>query len=441
MIDDRHSDLRRHADADLDAAGRGDMDLAATGLRRLPFRASGAPVITVPYASQADAVRFLYKTRSDDHGLGLFHGPPLSGKTSIIRQFTASLPDDYAVAVVDGADTPANSLLQNVLCQFGYDLGRLSAMECFNMMKVFAIQQTANDLAPLLMVENAHALRPIAFDILCELAALDVNGKSAIRIILASDRPMLPIVRAPAMEPISKRITGEFLLRPMTRQETAAYVYKKLISGGCNDPRRVVPPEVCDGLYAASGGWPGMIDRLALLALSNAERCPLRIEHIPRQPRPADLPTGVIPLARPASKLRTGDKDDSAPQLILTCHGKTLKRTPANRPALMIGRNEHCDLRIDSDGISRHHAVLFRKGSATIIVDLKSKNGVYVNGKRTSHQLLINDDIIMLCDHRIKFIDPAARRRTTLKGAGWDETTIVQSIRAMRRHWQARRAG
>lgn len=416
------------------------MDLAATGLRRLPFRASGTPLIVVPYASQAAAVRFLDNTRLDDHGLGLFHGPPLSGKTSIIRQFSASLPDDYAVAVVDGADMQANTLLQNILGQFGYNLGRLSAMECFNMIKVFALQQTANDLAPLLIVENAHALTPIAFDILCELADLDVEGKSAIRIVLASDRPMLPIVRAPAMEPISKRVTGEFLLRPMTRRETADYLYKKLISGGCGDPRRVVPPAVCDSLHAASGGWPGMIDRLTLMALSNAERCPLRIDHIPRQPRPADLPVGVTPLVQPASKQRSGGKDDSTPQLIVTFRGKTLKRMAAIRPTLMIGRNEHCDLRIECDGISRHHAVLFRKGNATIIVDLKSKNGVYVNGKRTSHQLLINDDIISLCEHRIKFIDPAARRRTTLRGAGWDETTIVQSIRAMREQWKARRA-
>ncbi|MFQ5982457.1 MAG: FHA domain-containing protein [Woeseiaceae bacterium] len=416
------------------------MDLAATGLRRQPFRANGAPLIVVPYASQAAAVRFFDDTRSDDHGLGLFHGPPLSGKTSIIRQFTASLPEDYAVAVVDGAGMEANALLQNILSQFGYDLGRASAIERFNMIKVFAMQQTANDRAPLLIVENAHALTPISFDILCELANLDVDGKSALRIILASDRPMLPIVRAPAMEPISKRVTGEFLLRPLTRQETANYVYKKLISGGCGDPRRVVPPDVCDSLHAASGGWPGMIDQLTLLALSNADRCPLRVDHIPRQPRPADLPVGATPLVQPASKRRPAGKNDSAPQLILTCRGKTLKRMAANRPALMIGRNEHCDLRIASDCISRHHAVLFRKGSATIIVDLKSRNGICVNGKRVTHQLLINNDIISLPDYRIKFIDPAARRRTTLRGAGWDETTIVQSIRAMRKQWKARRA-
>jgi pSer/pThr/pTyr-binding forkhead associated (FHA) protein len=65
-------------------------------------------------------------------------------------------------------------------------------------------------------------------------------------------------------------------------------------------------------------------------------------------------------------------------------------------------------------------------------VDLKSRNGTFVNGKRITHQVLINNDIISLGDHRIKFIDPAATRRTTLRGAGWDETTITKSIKALR---------
>jgi hypothetical protein len=294
------------------------------------------------------------------------------------------------------------------------------------------MQQAASDRAPLLIVENAHALSPLSFDLLCELADLKVKGKSALRMILASDRPMLPIVRAPAMQPISKRVTGEFLLLPLTRRETTQYVYKKLISGGCGDPRRVVPPEVCACLHAASGGWPGVIDRLTLLALSKAECCPLRVDHIPRQPRPASAPVRAGTLRQPASKRRPANKGNSVPQLILTCRGKTLKRVSANRPQLMIGRNEQCDLQIVHDFISRHHAILFRKDGATIVVDLKSRNGTIVNGKRISRQVLINNDIISLGDHRLKFIDPAARRRTSLRGAGWDDTTIIESIKAMR---------
>lgn len=408
------------------------MKLADTGLRRQPFRTRGTPLVWVPYASQQAAVRFLEDTRSNDRGLGLFHGPPLSGKTSILRHFKASLWDDYGVAVVDAARMEINALMYDVVSQFGYGLD-LDTDESFSMIKVFAMQQTGHDRAPLIVIENAHALGPVAMESLCELADLKVGHKSALRMVLASDRPMLPIVRAPAMESISKRVTGEFLLHPLTRQETANYLYKKLIGGGCDEPKSVLPRGVCDRLYAASGGWPGMVDRLAMLALAKAERCPVRPEHVPRLRQPAKLPKGVVALAQPASKLKPAGNRGSVPHLILTCNGRTLKRVAMDKPRLMIGRNELNDLCIDSEMISRRHLILFRNDSATIVVDLKSKNGTYVNGKRKSSQVLINNDIISIGAHRIKFIDPTAKRRTTLRGAGWDETTISQSIKGLRR--------
>ena len=393
------------------------MKLEDTGLRRQPFQTHGKPLILVPYTSQKAAIRFFNETRFNNQGLGLFHGPPLSGKTSIIRRFTALLPDDYAVAVVDGACMDATALLQEILSQFGYDLGLDSADERFSMVRVFAMQQTASDQAPLLIIENAHAMGPLLLEMLCELAELTVNGKSALRIILVSDQPMLPIVRAPAMQPISKRVTGKFLLQPLTRKETANYVYKKLLSGGCKNPQAIVPPAVCDRLHTASGGWPGMIDRLALMALSRAEHCPLRVDHI---------------LQLPAENRKTAKTIDAIPRLIVTRRRKMLKRMDLDQPRLLIGRNELCDLRIVSDCTSRQHAMLFRNGSATIVVDLKSRHGTCVNGKRVTRQVLINNDIISVGDHRIKFMDPSARRRTTLRGAGWDDTTIAESIKDFR---------
>jgi len=81
------------------------MKLADTGLRKQPFRTQGKPLVLVPYASQKNAIQFLNDTRVNKCGLGLFHGPPLSGKTTIVQRFASSLPGDHATAVVDGART------------------------------------------------------------------------------------------------------------------------------------------------------------------------------------------------------------------------------------------------------------------------------------------------------------------------------------------------
>ena len=56
---------------------------------------------------------------------------------------------------------------------------------------------------------------------------------------------------------------------------------------------------------------------------------------------------------------------------------------------------------------------------------------LFVNGKRVSKHVLVNDDIISLGDHRVKFIDPSARRRMTLRDAGWDDLSITRSMKKL----------
>ena len=168
------------------------MKLADTGLRKQPFRTHGKPLVVVPYAAQRNAIRFLDDTRGNSQGLGLFHGPPLSGKTTIVQQFAHSLPRDHAVAIVDGARTDSAGLLKRILSQYGYDHDVYTDSERFNMIRVIAMQQTGADRPPVLVLENIDKMTPVMLEMLCELAEMSVDGKSALRIILVSDRPMLP---------------------------------------------------------------------------------------------------------------------------------------------------------------------------------------------------------------------------------------------------------
>jgi chromosome segregation ATPase len=57
-----------------------------------------------------------------------------------------------------------------------------------------------------------------------------------------------------------------------------------------------------------------------------------------------------------------------------------------------IGRTPENDLQIDAKYVSRHHAVILAGPTHTIIEDLNSTNGVLVNGKRISRQLLKDGD-------------------------------------------------
>ena len=412
------------------------MELSEAGLQEQPFRTHGRPLVFVHYSAQQSAFEFLHDTYKKERGLGLFQGPPLSGKTAIIRHFAESLADDAAVAVVDGAGLNTTALLEAVLSQFGYDLKFSSVNELINMVKVFVLQQTASDHQPLLIVENTHALNPSALRVLCELASLKVRVKSALRLILASDRSISSIVRAPAMQAISSRLTGDFHLEPLRPSESADYLHAKLRAGGCLDPIAVLPLDVCNDLHIASAGWPGVLDRIVLLALAKAEKCPIGNELIERPRVPIGTPSLVDDsddIATNGANGTNGADEGGPAKLFLTYNGRTLREIEMTRSRLLVGRSDHNDVSVNSRYISRHHALFVRQGSATFLMDLNSTNGTYINSQRVSNHVLLHDDVISIGNHGIKFHDPNARDSIKLDSAGFDDTVIMKNLQDMRK--------
>ncbi|MCB9651806.1 MAG: GGDEF domain-containing protein [Deltaproteobacteria bacterium] len=55
-----------------------------------------------------------------------------------------------------------------------------------------------------------------------------------------------------------------------------------------------------------------------------------------------------------------------------------------------VGRAPECDIFLDDEGVSRHHAKVIRQGETLIVMDLGSTNGTYVDGERV--QVLTLED-------------------------------------------------
>jgi len=123
----------------------------------------------------------------------------------------------------------------------------------------------------------------------------------------------------------------------------------------------------------------------------------------------------------------------AGPLLFLTHNGRTLRKIRFEGNRLLIGRAEHNDLSIDSKFVSRHHALLVRHGSSTLLMDLNSANGTFVNSRRISNQVLANDDVITLGDYGLKFVDHGAKRRQSVEGISLDETVVMMTMDDMRK--------
>ncbi len=105
--------------------------------------------------------------------------------------------------------------------------------------------------------------------------------------------------------------------------------------------------------------------------------------------------------------------------IILQEKGGEQRRMVFNKPEVTIGRVQGNDIVLPKGNVSKRHARIVLKDGKFIIVDLKSTNGTYVNGRKITSPLVVKDSDKIYIGDFIVGVDEAASG----EGDGVSETT------------------
>ena len=75
--------------------------------------------------------------------------------------------------------------------------------------------------------------------------------------------------------------------------------------------------------------------------------------------------------------------------------GRTLL-IPIGTEVIHIGRGLNADLHLDETSVSRRHAILVPRVAGARVLDDRSSNGTFVNGRRVQQADLTNGDVIVV---------------------------------------------
>ena len=123
------------------------------------------------------------------------------------------------------------------------------------------------------------------------------------------------------------------------------------------------------------------------------------------------------------------------PTLQLSCNESVRQELSLDRPKVLIGRSKHNDISIPSTYVSWHHILLLRHGGSTILIDLDSTNGTFVNSKRVYSHVLADDDVITVDLHSafvrytIRYIDPLKSTRGRLGDIEGVDAVIARALK------------
>ena len=139
----------------------------------------------------------------------------------------------------------------------------------------------------------------------------------------------------------------------------------------------------------------------------------------PRQPSELQH-TGTLPIGHEPVSFPAPDAADSARPAWLqeardgiSVPGRYLAYEESGRQIVTvlaqewtrIGRSLAADIRFDDATVSRRHALVVSQGEGVRVLDDRSLNGVFVNGKRVEWSPLTDGDEIMIGRHSIFFLD------------------------------------
>jgi len=344
---------------------------------------------TVALHSQLEAIDRLHTVLADPATVSLLHGPALSGKSTIIRQFVKSLIPEIAVAVVDGAELSARQLLAEIVIDFGYQAEMTSSDDLMRMAQVLAVQQTRTRQVPVVVIENIDRMRPDALDAVLRISELTFQGQYVVRLVLSGGEQAPRLLAPDGAAALGGRNIATIAVPSLSTREAQRYLHSRLLAAGVHQPASLLPPGSCEKLQELSGGSPGLLSRNAERVLRRAKSLPVSIHAV----------TEI--LGRPSA-------EREAPALIVTSNGEVVHRYVFRRGKerkITVGRSSLADLVIDDSYASKFHAMFLHFRDALVLVDLNSANGTFVNSVRVKGSVLKSDDIVSVSHHRIKVLN------------------------------------
>jgi len=321
-------------------------------------------------------------------------GPPGAGKGTLTRQRFAQLRNVSAAWIPPSCET-REQLLQKLLTDIGPGPVEGSAQELRRILEVFLRHQAAHGRFSYIIVDALERFSAPVLRELEALAQLRLRNKPILYLLALTRNEELVANLMPQYEGGPWARAAHQRLSGFTLDETRAYVRTCLRGAGCDWAEELMPDEVIVDVQAFTQGVVGDINALCCAALNAVAARSTGGNRQPRvtrallkevgmtlnlrydasawvQPTEETLSPTAVHLSDPGS-LRI-----EAARLIVSSGKAIVAEVALNRPRMVLGRDDSCDISLDSRYVSRFQNLFMETPEGWLLIDLSSTNGCFV---------------------------------------------------------------
>ncbi len=245
------------------------------GFVEKPFSLTPDPKYLYKSESHANAFDLLQYAIRRREGFVVVTGDIGTGKTTLCRAILEQLDRKTFTALVLNPFLSEEDLLRLILQDFGVvsraeiKRGRLagvSKQELIETLNEFLLSLLPLRAGALLIIDEAQNLPLQVLEQIRILSNLETDKEKLLQIVLVGQLNLKDLLRSPGLRQLDQRVSIRYELKPLTREETSAYVAHRLtIAGG--GAAVSFSPKALDLVHRFTSGIPRLINLVCDRAL------------------------------------------------------------------------------------------------------------------------------------------------------------------------------
>jgi general secretion pathway protein A len=192
------------------------------------------------------------------------------GKSALLRATVAHLPEArYRCSYIKVADLGKRDLCREIAVALSLPPAGSYNMLVRRIQEDLVGKSESNGTRPVLIIDEAHRLRPDVLDILSVVTNFEMDSRLVLSVVLSGQPPLGSLLQGAHSDGVARRIVHYATLRPLSREETRDYVHHRCVVAGA-----VTPPfdaGAIDAIFEIGRGNLRATDNLALKSLELAD--------------------------------------------------------------------------------------------------------------------------------------------------------------------------
>ena len=239
------------------------------GIRALPFGSSPDPRFLYVMPQIRETLACLQYGIAARKGFVVMTGEVGTGKTTLLKTVLSTFSKGrVSTAFVFNPRLDVLDFLEFVLTDFGIDPTNRTKSGMLIQLNRWLVERYRDHGVCVIVVDEAQNL---SWDLLEEirlLTNLETSSEKLVQIVLSGQPELEEKLRNPVVRQLRQRVSLWCKTRPLTSEETQAYIAERLHIAGASEP--VLTPEAIQLVHRYSRGIPRLINLICEHALISA---------------------------------------------------------------------------------------------------------------------------------------------------------------------------